>query len=129
MSKILFLDDNPARHALMESRFPGDVIHVYDIDSFRGILEEHESFDMVSLDYDLNEFDAQSLFLGEIATGLDACGYMVKYRDKLPAVIEIHSINPTGARKMVDFLENKGFVCRWKMFDDVQFDDQCFGNG
>jgi hypothetical protein len=122
---ILFLDDNPARHAIMDRQFPDDLIlHTYDIDSFRAALEAHEKFDMVSLDHDLNEYTEDGhqslLWDGGNATGLDACGYMVKYRDKLPDEIIIHSTNTNGAYAMIGFLESKGIKVRRQLFPDYK---------
>jgi hypothetical protein len=123
MSTILFLDDNPARHAIVDIKNPDDlIVHVYDIDSFRAALKSYEKFDIVSLDHDLNEFSEEGhqsiLYDGRMATGLDACGYMIKYRDKLPAEIIIHSTNGNGARSMEGFLLSKGIAARWKMFSE-----------
>jgi CheY-like chemotaxis protein len=121
---ILFLDDNPARHALMDEWNPLDtIIHVYNIHDFRTALEECEKFDVVSLDHDLNDFTELGvkhrsvMSFGE-ATGRDACGYMMKYLHKLPPEIIIHSSNETGARSMMDFLDSRQISYRWKMFND-----------
>jgi hypothetical protein len=121
---ILFLDDNPARHARMEQDFPGEVIHAYDIDSFRDELEKQPSFEKISLDYDLNDFDDHcSMFLDNYATGLDACGFMMKYKHKLPPIIDIHSSNRDGADEMMAFLKSRGIDCRWKMFQDFPIEE------
>jgi CheY-like chemotaxis protein len=110
---ILFLDDNPARHTVMDARYPNDlVVHAYDIHAFRAALEEHERFDMISLDHDLNDFEARSYIGDSDATGRDACGYMMKYRDKLPPVIIIHSGNDDGSKDMAEFLASRGVVSR-----------------
>jgi hypothetical protein len=125
---ILFLDDNPARHEAMDSQYPLDlIVHAYDLDGFRSALETLDSFDVVSLDYDLNNFTelgfSSALWDGSEATGVDACGYMVKFREKLPEEILVHSSNGTGARAMVEFLEGKGLQVRWKMWSDPEEQD------
>jgi hypothetical protein len=119
---ILFLDDNPARHAFMDQQYPDDtVIHVYDIDTFRSALKDHDKFDLISLDHDLNDFTEEFgfcslLWNGEKATGLDACGYMMGFKEKLPEEIIVHSSCPDGASGMVSFLVSKGIKAFWKMF-------------
>jgi len=117
MSRILFFDDNPARHELMNGKFPNDnITHVYDISIFQQLLPELDQFDTIYLDHDLNDFDAQSLLWdGQKATGLDACGMMVKFPTK--AEIIIHSSNGQGAAAMVDFLASRGITSYWKMWD------------
>ena len=118
---ILFLDDNPDRHVQLESRYPGFVKHVYTVDQFTDALssDEFDSFEMVSLDHDLNDFDCQSLYNDQEATGLDACGLMlsrVEWRAKIPETIHIHSVNPCGASNMRALLERHGFTVRWNPF-------------
>ncbi|MFA5202786.1 MAG: cyclic-phosphate processing receiver domain-containing protein [Lentisphaeria bacterium] len=121
---ILFLDDNPARHDQMDRDFPDDtIIHIYNIHDFRTALEEHEKFDIVSLDHDLNDFTKlgskhQSIMAFGEATGRDACGFMMKFRHKLPSEIIIHSSNQEGARSMMEFLDSRQISYRWKMFND-----------
>lgn len=120
--QILFLDDDKDRHMYMTVLHPHDcVMHAYDIDVFRTILRLHiDPFDIISLDYDLNDFDDhRSMFLDEYATGLDACGYLVQHRDKLPPVIDIHSSNEDGAREMMAFLRTKRIASVWNEFDDL----------
>ena len=119
--KILFLDDNQFRHDAIESQHPGEVIHCYTVDEFVAALTnpEHERFCVVSLDHDLNDFDCRSLYNGQEATGLDACGLMVsreEFRVKLPDEILIHSVNPCGAGAMRAFLQRKGYTVRWIPF-------------
>lgn len=117
----LFLDDNPDRHATVEQLAPGEIIHCYTVDQFVDALSNpnYTKFDTVSLDHDLNDFDCRSLYNGQEATGLDACGLMVskeEYIDKLPGTIFIHSVNPPGACAMRAFLERKGYTVRWIPF-------------
>lgn len=109
--RILFLDDDSDRHEIMDTLFPlDDIIHVYDIDSYREALERYDSFDMISLDYDLNDFqdDHHSRFGDCDLNGRDACGYLMKYLHKAPDVINIHSTNEDGANEMVEFLNSRG---------------------
>lgn len=119
--KILYLDDNQFRHDMIERRHPGEVIHCYTVDEFIDVLadQEHERFDVVSLDHDLGDFDCKSLYKGQEATGLVACGLMVsreEYRVKLPEQILIHSSNAGGASSMRSFLEREGYTVRWIPF-------------
>ena len=121
---ILFLDDNPARHDIMDSKYPLDeIIHVYDIDTYRAALEKYDHFDMISLDYDLNDFTEEFGYYSRMGdsdlNGRDACGYLMKYLSKAPEIIHIHSSNGDGAREMMAFLESRGVKSRWKMMSSV----------
>jgi hypothetical protein len=123
--RILFLDDNPARHNLMDERYPSDeIIHAYTIDQYREALSSYDHFDMISLDYDLNEFTELGYYSTicdtygtGLCTGLDACGYLIKFLHKAPEIIHIHSSNGDGARYMIDFLDSRGVPNRWIMFN------------
>jgi hypothetical protein len=96
-----------------------NVIHCYTIDDFQIALHEYDTFSSVFLDYDLNDFDTISTYNGTKATGLDACGLLVKYRTKLPHLIVVHSANSIGSQKMVDFLQSHGFNAVRQMFPVV----------
>lgn len=114
MSRYLFLDDNEFRHKFIDDNTSSDVevIHCYDLDQFIAALREYDSFDVVSLDHDLNDFASRSiLYDGSEATGLDACGYLVRkeFVTKLPKTIYVHSVNPCGAKNMSNFLKSRGF--------------------
>jgi DNA-binding LacI/PurR family transcriptional regulator len=122
MGRILFLDDDSARHELMNKRYPSDeIIHVYTLDEYRAALSEYDSFDMISLDHDLNDFvelGPRSYIGDSEGTGRDACGYLIKYLHKAPAMIHIHSSNEDGARDMVAFLNSRGVKNNWVPFKD-----------
>ena len=120
--RILFLDDDPDRHELMDNRYPSDeIIHVYTLDAYREALGKYDSFDMISLDHDLNDFtelDYHSYICDSEGTGRDACGYLIKFLHKAPARIHIHSSNEDGARDMMEFLDSRGVKNTWVEFND-----------
>jgi CheY-like chemotaxis protein len=125
--RILFLDDNPARHNIMDRWHPSDeVIHVYTIATYREALEKYDYFDIVSLDHDLNNFTELGYFsyMGDSdLTGRDACGYLMKFLHKAPEVIHVHSSNEEGARDMMSFLSERGVQSRWNIFPSEFLED------
>lgn len=123
--RILFLDDDPDRHELMDRRHPLDeVIHVYDLDEYREALSKYDSFGMISLDHDLNDFTEvhkHRSYIGDSeGTGRDACGYLIKFLHKAPEEIIIHSSNEDGAVEMMLFLYSRGVASRRVVFNDSQ---------
>lgn len=119
--KVLFLDDNPERHRAMDEIYQPkhEVFHCYTLNDFVGALENVDHFDVVSLDHDLNDFETESLAHdGSEATGLDACGFLVRehIRVKLPRCIMVHSVNPCVAHNMRAFLQGRGFAVNWVPF-------------
>jgi hypothetical protein len=121
MAKILFLDDNPARHKLMDERYPDDeIFHAHDLYTFRQMILVEDGWDEIWFDHDLNDFEAKSLVHdGTEATGLDACGFLVKWKSNWTKTkIVVHSSNGTGAAAMMKFLTDHNVAAQWKMFDD-----------
>jgi hypothetical protein len=121
MAKILFLDDNPARHQLMDERYPGEeIFHASDIYTFQQMILGDDDWDEIWLDHDLNDYNAQSLLHdGTEATGVDACGFLVRMAiDTNTTKIIVHSSNGNGAAAMMKFLTEHNVEARWKMFDD-----------
>ena len=124
MKKLLFLDDDKTRHDAVEASSQHtnvEVIHCFTLDQFIAALKDPDNttFSMVSLDHDLNDFDSKSVaYDGQEATGLDACGFLVRdeFATKLPDTIFIHSVNPCGAKNMQMFLESRGFNVVWIPF-------------
>ena len=125
--RILFLDDNPARHSIMDRKYPSDeIVHAYDIDTYREALGQYDHFDMISLDHDLNDFTElgySSHIAGSELTGVDACGYLMKFLHKAPETIHIHSSNADGVRDMISFLDSRGVKNRWTMMPVIFVDD------
>lgn len=109
----------------MDKRHPDDeIVHAYTIDDYRDALVKFDHFDVVSLDHDLNDFTELGHFsyIGDSeATGVDACGYLMKFLDKVGEII-VHSSNGTGARNMMEFLNSYGVSGRWaqswRIFND-----------
>jgi hypothetical protein len=106
----------------MDNRYPSDeIIHVYTLDEYREALAKYVSFDMISLDHDLNDFtDLHRSYIGDSdGTGRDACGYLIKFLHKAPEMIHIHSSNEDGARDMMAFLDSRGVKYSWVSFKDT----------
>jgi CheY-like chemotaxis protein len=115
--KLLFLDDDKARHKYMLYNFQDtDNTYVFTFDECTKALQDNERFDIVMLDHDLNDYEHQSVTNtglytvgGEELTGFDVAKWITTHlpADKWPDTIIVHSVNPVGAKRMVDHL--KGF--------------------
>lgn len=121
MKKILFLDDCQERHDAVHALYDDYalVVGCFTLDQFLDALVAHDHFDAISLDHDLNDFESKSTFMDSEATGLDACGCMVnkRFKDKLPQTIRVHSFNPVGAMRMVNFLRDREFIVQYRPCD------------
>jgi hypothetical protein len=107
----------------MDRRHPLDeILHVYDLDEYREALSKYDSFDVISLDYDLNDFTEihnHRSYIGDSeGNGRDACGYLIKFLHKSPEEILIHSSNTDGSIEMMLFLYSRGVASRRVVFND-----------
>ena len=114
--KILFLDDDDARHEIFADQAKAgghELFHAHTIDEFAGLIDIHD-FDEVWLDHDLNDFQYESKGIemygnGEL-NGTAAARWLVSLLpERRPQKVVIHSWNPVGAANMQEILQNGGF--------------------
>ncbi len=110
--KILFLDDDPVRHARFQKAHVGaDVTYVWNSDDAIKELKENtkETFDFVSLDHDLAAQKNMELPPAGEGSGYDVALFIASMpMDKQPKLAVIHSFNPEGARRMRIVLNKAG---------------------
>lgn len=111
MTKILFLDDSPERHAVMKEAYP-DYLPAYNLAQFCAILEGPEEVSEVWLDHDLGAHD------GGVSdtpfSGLTAALILTTQKRRMP--VRVHSWNPVGAERMVEVLEEACFDVHYDPF-------------
>lgn len=121
--RILILDDVKYRHDVYDKLYgDDDVFHSYTFSDFLSKLD-NGPWDLIHLDHDLGDFvDNPDLYTdgwGKIReyNGTDASDRICNLPDnKLPKRIVVHSINPVGARRMVDMLKHRGIPTIWEPF-------------
>ena len=108
--KILFLDDDSARHVCFRKlHLDDDIRHVYEPWDAIEIMK-HESFDLISLDHDLNFFEFTP-YKTEI-TGTDVARWIAdRVYNNMPEAVNfknthfhVHSWNTFGAGRMRQWL-------------------------
>jgi CheY-like chemotaxis protein len=106
--KILFLDDNPSRHRAMRKNSIGtSVDYVFTADEALQNLNK-KTYDLIMLDHDLSEDEKPNMI---VADGYYVASYMAKkMKQHRETPVIIHSLNPTGASRMHDVLENAGYM-------------------
>lgn len=124
--RILVLDDDKERHQAFARNFDGhDVVHVETYDSALAALLKQPRFDVVYLDHDLNDFEAQSYAPGDSMyegprelDGQDVAVFMARElpESKHPELVVVHSWNPSGADAMVSTLRRANFSVRRESF-------------
>lgn len=110
--KILFLDDNEARHKrFLREHIGCDVHQVWTADQAIGLLEEDpDGWDLISLDHDLNDAQQLACIMDEPLpafgekTGYDVACWMEECFVDVKDIV-IHSFNNQGAARMYQALE------------------------
>ena len=100
MKRILFLDDDKARHEHFDKLAKGaDVMHVWTAWDCIDVLRDNPKFDAVFLDHDLADFNTHGDDPGD---GMDVAKFinLALSHDKIPDMIIIHSWNVPGAIAM-----------------------------
>lgn len=131
--RLLVVEDNAERLALFERWMPDDVRVTWAPSAGRAMkiieLDAGGVYAGMLLDHDLVDQNASDAELG--LTGRHVVDRIVRHIDPDAAML-VHSINPAGARMMVEKLESAGFwttrvpfpqlgearLCRW--IDDIR---------
>ncbi len=122
--RILFLDDNPERHAAFDLLVLGDdeVTHVRTADECRAALLGSEPFDQVWLDHDLGDFSAAGVeghYAAEDGSSLAEWFRLHLPPERYPDRVLIHSWNPDGARRMGRLIAETGVRVMLRPFTSV----------
>ena len=117
--RVLFLDDDPERHAeFMELR--PDAVRVWTADEAMAALAS-ERFDLVYLDRDLYDHGAleRGIYLarGQRDSGETVATFIASQpADARPARVIVHSWNDDGAARMVATLKTAGVPVEREIF-------------
>lgn len=125
--RILILDDLEERHRIYQSIYNGhDVTSVNTYSAFVDALQD-SPWDLIHLDHDLGDFvtspDTWVDGWGSTReyTGLEAATRVCELDPELrPARVVVHSINPVGARNMMQTLTRAGIDAIWEPFGESQ---------
>ncbi len=107
MSKrLLFLDDDEARHARFRGMTIGLVVdHVRSVSEALHALRNHDAYDVAFFDHDL-DWKATAGLTPLSPTGTDLAREL-KFipPNRIPRRVVIHSLNPVGSMAMLDLIE------------------------
>lgn len=123
--KILILDDDDVRHEVYSLSYKEhDVRHARSYFEFLSQLRTGSPWDLIHLDHDLGD-----LYTGD--TYVDGWGSSREYNgqhaardicqlsdDLLPSEVIIQSVNPDGAKAMMQMLKRRGVPVDWQPFGE-----------
>lgn len=108
--KVLFLDDDPERHAEFHEKHP-TAVHVRTVDEACKKLGA-QRFDLVYLDRDLNDYPEVGVSVsksGRQQTGTEVAEFIIRQSpSRRPRLVIVHSRNPFYAPLMVEQLRTAG---------------------
>lgn len=114
--RILILDDDEARHAMLREHLRGhDLTHAWNSTEATSRVHGYSGespYDVVMLDHDLGEFDEPSLGTG-LHVAREVALVSVARRPRLAIV---HSHNPDGAAQMMAVLSDAGITAHREPF-------------
>lgn len=124
MLKILILDDMPERHAFFERcAAEHNRVHVSTADQFFEAVEAaDEPFDVIFLDHDLGDnpkveaTKSYGMYNTRTLDGSDCAYWLASSMKHKVGRVVVHSINPSGAKRMVDILNDRGVRAVWTPF-------------
>jgi CheY-like chemotaxis protein len=120
--RILIVEDDAARCAWFNERFSGVTLDVTcDVSQAVAWLKERDYF-MILLDHDLAEEHYFSNEPDDERTGYAVAAWLAGHPDsQREAVILIHSLNYTGAQRMLEVLQEAGREAEHIPFHYLQF--------
>jgi len=112
--KILILDDDSIRHNIFDNKYRDhDVTHCYTYGEFVEALVSSSPWNLIHLDHDLGDMTAADTYTDSWGqereyTGQHAANQICSLGDdRLPEKVIVHSLNPVGAKRIVDILRNR----------------------
>jgi CheY-like chemotaxis protein len=129
--RILFLDDDPKRHAHVDKTLGEQhtIVHAWTVDEALGAMQDGTAYDHIYLDHDLNDHIKQtgkfSIAAGMCGstklTGRDVSIWMARNLAGLDCKpkVTVHSWNgaTSAAPAMVKDLQEAGFSAVWQLFN------------
>lgn len=119
--RIMILDDEPERHKKFMERL-GTVHDLVIVNNYASAVHQLDGcpFDVVYLDYDLDEFVDNPIDngpYGKEKCGFDVARYMAGLpKSKWPKKVVVHSLNPAKAPLMLETLKEVGIPVEYKPF-------------
>ena len=119
---ILIVDDEAKRHKIFLKRLSAGN-NVVIVNSYYGMVREiqhNRKFDLVSLDYDLDQYVDSQIEAGPFSkhySGIDVAKYIAELPEhKKPAKAIVHSLNAARAPIMMAELEGGGIPTEYSPF-------------
>jgi len=123
--KILILDDDDIRHEFFATIYAEhDVRHARTYFKFLNQLQVGSPWDLIHLDHDLGDLQSGDSYVdgwgkAREYNGQHAARDICELPDeRLPHQVIIQSVNPDGARAMLQMLQRRGVAVSWQPFGE-----------
>lgn len=123
--KILILDDDQVRHTTYAQEYAGHYVrHVYTYFEFLSDLDGGSPWDLIHLDHDLGDLQTGDTYVDGWGStceynGRHAARAICELPDnRLPSQVIIQSVNPVGAKAMLQMLQRREVAVEWQPFGE-----------
>jgi CheY-like chemotaxis protein len=112
--RILILEDDPARHDIFRKNLSeiGDIT-ITEHANTAIVLLNTEKWDALFLDHDLG---GKVYCESGPGTGYEVAEWLEQHKDKMPTAVYIHTLNPSGQKKMSQALPDAKVVPFYALF-------------
>lgn len=118
---IFVLEDDANRQLWFLRRFFGHTVDLAEDVSAAFLLLKANHYDAIFLDHDLEFKHYGTYDRDDPNTGYVVAGYLAQNPRKQPhATIVVHSMNPSGSKRMLDVLRNHGIDARQIPFPQLR---------
>ena len=119
--KILILEDNLIRIEIFKKLFKNQNVYLcQDVETAK-LTCKHNIFDIIWLDHDLNGKEWEDSSLENSA--YQFVKWLVDNGFQKNSLNYIHSMNPIGANKMLNYLKDNNYDGIWIPFNLIKFGD------
>lgn len=101
--KILILEDNPERQEEFKKNLVGHNVEIVDSSKIAIDKLKSEKWQLLFLDHDLG---GQVYVESGDNTGYEVAKFLEENKHHMPSNIVVHSLNPVGAKNIIDALPN-----------------------
>jgi len=121
MRRVFVLEDDQERQDWFLKRFFGHTVDIA-VSVAEGLtLLKTNRYDTIFLDHDLEFHHYGSNERDDETTGYAVAGYLAQNPRKQPnALVVVHSMNPSGSRRMLDVLRDHGINARQLPFPQLK---------
>lgn len=117
--RVFVLEDDEQRQNWFLKRFFGHVVDIAPTAAEGVTLLNANRYDAIFLDHDLSPEHSAGLNHDDGKTGYDVAWHLARHPQR-NALTVVHSMNPSGSKRMVDLLRDHGATVQYLPFPQLR---------